>query len=298
MAAVTRTLLCAANLIGGSLADVFLAKQEKPTIVLATPYATYHNATLQIYKKVLEDSGYLVEPIFNVPHAEMYPHFTGQNTSDYVVDIVVSADLPNNHFRFLGDYLDVFEVIGTSYEILQIFFAAPDYTGLNSISDIATSSVNKTIVGFNVLECPVCPDLADKWISERLPGFTSLPLSKSELTATIEDKLERQEDFVVTMYAPMFYGAKFPQLKMLDMEDYKADIFNQGKALIRKEAINKLDARTLRKLSAVFVGSDELSKMDYEIYKRQQAGSGDNAVEEVALQWIEDNKKTFEMFSW
>jgi hypothetical protein len=48
----------------------------------------------------------------------------------------------------------------------------------------------------------------------------------------------------------------------------------------------------------VFVGSDELSKMDYEIYKRQQAGSGDNAPEEVALQWIEDNKKTFEMFSW
>jgi hypothetical protein len=239
-----------------------------------------------------------VEPIFNIPHKDMYPHFTGENTSDYVVDIVVSADLPNNHFRFLGDYLDVFEVIGTCYEILQIFFAAPDYTGLSSISDIAGSSVNKTILGFDVLECPVCPDLADKWISERLPGFTSEPLPKSELTAEIEGKLERKEDFVVTMYAPMFYGAKFPQLKKLDMENYTADIFNQGKALIRKDAINKLDEQTLRKLSAVFIGSDELSKMDYEIYKRQQSGSGDNAVEEVALEWIRDNQKTFDMFSW
>jgi ABC-type proline/glycine betaine transport system substrate-binding protein len=296
--ATMRALLCTANLLAGSLADVFLAKEDKPTIVLATPYATYHNATLQIYKRLLEDNGYSVEPIFNIPHKDMYPHFTGQNTSDYVVDIVVSADLPNNHFRFLGDYLDVFEVIGTCYEILQIFFAAPDYTGLSSISDIAGSSVNKTILGFDVLECPVCPDLADKWISERLPGFTSEPLPKSELTAEIEGKLERKEDFVVTMYAPMFYGAKFPQLKKLDMENYTADIFNQGKALIRKDAVNKLDERTLRKLSAVFIGSDELSKMDYEIYQRQQSGSGDNAVEEVALEWIRDNQKTFDMFSW
>jgi len=199
----------------------------------------------------------------------------------------------------LGDHLDQFEVIGTCYEILQIFLAAPSYTGISSLSDLAAaSSVNTTVLGFDVLECPVCPDLTERWITERLPGFTSKPLEKSALTQEIAEKLERQEDFVVTMYAPMFYGALFPQLKKLDMEEYTADIFNQGKALIRKEAVQKLDARTLRKLSSVFVGSDELSKIDYEIYKKQQDGIGDNAPEEVALQWIEDNRKTYDMFSW
>lgn len=272
---------------------------QKPKIVLATPYATYHNATLQIYKRLLEDNGYSVQPITDIPHKDMYPHFTGENTSDYIVDIVVSSDLPNNHFRYLGDHLDKFEVVGTCYEILQIFLAAPSYTGITSLSDLAAaSSVNTTILGFDAFECPVCPDLTQRWITERLPGFASKPLGKKLLTEAIADKLNRQEHFAVTMYAPMFYGALFPQLKKLDMEEYTADIFNQGKALIRKDAIQKLDARTLRKVSSVFVGSEELNKIDYEIYKKQQAGVGDNAPEEVALQWIENNRKTYDMFSW
>lgn len=216
-----------------------------------------------------------------------------------MVDIVVSADLPNNHFRYLGDHLDVWEAFGTCYEELQIFLAAPSYMGISSLSDLAAaSSVNRTVLGFDVLECPVCPVLTEKWIAERLPGFESKPLGKSELTQALEDKLHNKENFVVTMYAPMFYGALFPELKKLDMEEYTAEIFNQGKALIRKDAISKLDSRTLRKLSSVFIGSDELSKIDYEIYKKQQAGSGDNAPEEVALQWIENNQKTYDMFSW
>lgn len=283
----------------GDVQQKEIRQDDPPRIVLATPYATYHNATLHIYKKVLEDNGYAVDPIFNVPHKDMYPHFTGTNTSDYVVDIVVSSDLPNNHFRYLGDYLDTFEVIGTCYELLQIFLAVPSYVGVGNLSDLAAStSVNKTIHGFDVLECPVCPDLTTKWISERLPGFQSQPLPKAELTALVTEKLERQEHFAITMYAPMYYGALFPSMTKLDMEEYTADIFNQGKALIRKDAIEKIDARTLRKLSAVFVGSEELSKIDYEIYKLQQEGRGDNAVEEVALQWIKDHQKTFNMFSW
>lgn len=279
--------------------DLFLAKSDKPTIVLATPLATYHNATLQVYKKVLEDEGYPVLPIDSVPHKDMYPHFTGQNTSEYVVDIVVSSDLPNNHFRYVGDHLDVFDVVGTCYEILQIFLAAPSYTGLASLSDLAASTTtNRTILGFDTLECPVCPDLTSRWAAERLPGFVSVPMEKAALTSTIAEKLGRKEDFVVTMYAPMFYGALFPELKMLDMEEYTAEIFNQGKALIRKDAIRKLDARTLRKLSSVFIGSQQLSKIDYEIYKKQQAGAGENAPEEVALQWIKEHQKVYDMFSW
>lgn len=294
------SMLCIACLVGNAVAaDLFLQIADKPTIVLATPLATYHNATLQVYKRLLEDSGYAVQPIHSVPHKDMYPHFTGQNTADYVVDIVVSADLPNNHFRYLGDYLDTFDVLGTSYELLQIFLAAPSYTGVTSLKDLAASTtMNKTILGFDVLECPVCPDLTERWASERLPGFVSRPMEKTALTSAIAEKLERQEHFVVTMYGPMFYGALFPELKMLDMEEYTADIFNQGKALIRKDAVDKLDGRTLRKLSSVFIGSDELNKMDYEIYKKQQDGRGENAPEEVALQWIKDHQKTYDMFSW
>ena len=71
-----------------------------------------------------------------------------------------------------------------------------------------------------------------------------------------------------------------------------------GKALIRKDAIDKLDSTTLRRLGAAFIGSDELSRIDYQIYLRQQAGTGANAPEEVALQWIRDNNATYNMFSW
>lgn len=215
------------------------------------------------------------------------------------MDIVVSSDLPNNHLRFLEGYFDQFEVLGTCYEKLQIFLAAPSYMDIGSLTDLVNApSVNKTILGFDTLECPVCPDLTQSWISARLPGFRSQPTSKSSLTAIIADKLQRKERFVTTMYAPMFYGALFPQLKALDMEEFTPKIFNQGKALIRKESIGKLDPTTLRRFGAVFIGSDELSKMDYQIYQKQQAGIGANAPEEVALQWIRDHNATYSMFSW
>jgi len=109
-----------------SLEDMICGVGPQPhnQVILATPVATFHNVTLQIYKKVLEEHGVNVRSITSVEHAKMYPFFTGANGTRQCVDLVVSSDLPNNHAPWLKNYTDRWSTAGTSYELLQ----APVFT--------------------------------------------------------------------------------------------------------------------------------------------------------------------------
>jgi len=276
--------------------------QDKPfkkgTIQLATPVASFHNATLQVYKKVLEDRGYKVNAITAINHAEMYPFFTGAHGKKPYVDMVVSSDLPNNHAPWLKNYTDAYDVVGTCYELLSIFLSAPSYTGITSLSEAAKSKdVDKKIIGFDIDPCARCPDLANEWIAKRLKGFTYTAMSMKELKAALTEKIAAKTSFLTTMWAPTYWNAIFPALKKLDMEEFEPSLFNQGKALIRKAAKDKFDSKTLSVLSAVFLGTDTINKLDLSVYKKQQAGSN-NAPEEAALEWIAANRNTYDMFFW
>lgn len=269
------------------------------TIVLGTPVASFHNVTLQVYKKILEDRGYQVTAVTAIEHAKMYPFFTGAGGAKPYVDMVVSSDLPNNHATWLKDYTESYDVVGTCYELLSIFLAAPAYSGISSLSDAAASTtVEKTIIGFDIDPCARCPDLAQEWISKRLPGFSykAFPDTAS-LNATLTDKIAKKAVFLTTMWAPTYWNAVFPALKKIDMEEFEAKLFNQGKALIRKAAAAKFDAKTLSILGAVFLGTDLVNKLDYSVYTKIKAGST-NAPEEAALEWIAAHRDIYDMFSW
>lgn len=265
-------------------------------IVLATPVATFHNATLQVYKAVLEQHNLTVRTVTNIEHAIMYKYFTGNGgETEQCIDMVVSSDLPNNHAPWLKAFTDQYNVVGTCYELLQIFLAAPGYANMKSLTQLAASKdVNKTIIGFEIDPCARCPGLADTWIKERLPGFTYLPLSQDALRAELQHKIAAKEIFVSTWWQPSKWAGEFPTMHRLDMEEYTAQLFNQGKALIRKSSLKKFPPQALSAVGAVFLGTDVVGKLAYDA---QQIG-GDNAPAVVATKWIEDNRATFDMFSW
>jgi len=271
-------------------------------IVLGTPLASFHNATLQVYKKILEDHGHTVQTVTNVRHPDMYPYFTGANGKTPYIDMVVSSDLPNNHAPWLKDYKGTYEVMGTCYELLQIFLAAPAYTGITSLTELkASTAANKTIIGFDLDPCARCPDLAAQWIREDLgAGWTYLPFNKADLPAELTRRLAAKEVFVSTWWSPSYWNALFPAMKKLDMEKFTSSLFNQGKALIAKRSRSKFSDKTLSALGAVFIGNDAINAMDYAIYQLKQEGgaAADNAAETVALKWIADNQATYNMFSW
>eukprot|EP00662_Eupelagonemidae_sp_cell21_P051910 gene51910-19400_t len=117
---------------------VVCPKDLKPNeILLGTPVATFHNATLQVYKAVLEQHNLTVRTVTNVAHPTMYKYFTGADGTRQCIDMVVSSDLPNNHAPWLKDYTDQYNVVGTCYELLQIFLAAPGYASIKSLTQLA-----------------------------------------------------------------------------------------------------------------------------------------------------------------
>lgn len=275
---------------------VVCPKDLKPNeILLGTPVATFHNATLQIYKAVLEQHNLTVRTVTNVEHAIMYKYFTGAEGTRQCVDMVVSSDLPNNHAPWLKDYTDQYNVVGTCYELLQIFLAAPSYASIKSITQLAASKeVNKTIMGFAKDPCARCPDLAAQWIKERLPGFTYHAYAQEEIKAVLQQKMAAKEHFVSTWWAPSKWAGQFPTMQRVDMEEYTPSLFNQGKALIRRASLDKFPPQALSAAGAVFLGTDTVGKLAYDA---EQLG-GDNAPAKVAAKWIAENKATFDMFSW
>jgi hypothetical protein len=295
--------------LGSQPAVVFeeqtLGRSDPAEIVLATPVASFHNATLQVYAQVLRDMGHKVRTVTDIQHKFMYPYFTGAEGKDRYIDMVVSSDLPNNHAPWLEAYKESYSVVGTCYEMLSIFLAAPGYAGVKKLSDLKGSKVNKTIIGFDVDPCARCPDLAATWIKEELgEGWTYQPTKNAaDLVDIYKKKLENKELFVTTWWSPTYWNAVFPELQQLDMERFAPALFNQGKALVSTASpliTDPKNAATLRALSSVFIGNSELSKMDHEIFQRQQKGGADagNAPYIVAQKWIKDNARTYSMFFW
>jgi len=289
----------------GLTAESWFATEQMPPIVIGSPVGSFHNATLQIYAQVLRDMGHTVTTVTDIQHAEMYPHFTGAGGASRYIDMVVSSDLPNNHVTWLGDYKDTFNVVGTCYDLLQIYLAAPSYTGIKTLSEVKDApGMNKTLIGFDIDPCARCPDLANTWIKEELgAGFTYLPFSQKDLENELKRKLAAKEVFATTFWAPTYWDTLFPELQQLDMGKFGPMLFNQGKALVSTASplvTNTSYARTLRAVSSVFIGTKEVSKMDYSIYEMQKQGGtvADNAPYIVAQQWIKDNTATYQMFMW
>lgn len=286
------------------MATALLGSHNAAPIHIGTPVGSYHNFTLQVYSQVLRDMGHEVKTTTNIPHKDMYPHFTGAEGAERYIDMVVSSDLPVNHAEWLEKYQSSFSVVGTCYEFQSIFLAVPSDSGIKAISELKGSKVNRTIIGFDIDPCAKCPELVAKWIKEELgEGFSYLPMSEAALKDTLKSKLAAKEVFATTFWSPSYWNALFPQLQKLDMGKFAAGLGNQGKALVSTASplvTDPKNAKTLRALSAVFIGDSELTKADYKIFQVKQKGGEDAANAEyiVAQQWIQDNRRLYDMFFW
>jgi hypothetical protein len=108
--------------------------QVQPLIRLGTANRTYGNVTLQVYKEVMERSGYYdIETVTDLKHEDMYPLFTEMPRTENTIDIVVASDLPYNHGRYLAGKWYVFFVAGTSYEAQSITFVMPSTSKTNTL---------------------------------------------------------------------------------------------------------------------------------------------------------------------
>ena len=277
-----------------------LVQAEKPQIVIGYPTSGHHNVTIWVYIKALQQLVYQNIKIITYAHPQLYPMFTGGEpvkdgngipvceetgcaelcrahgfSTSPCVDIVGSSDIPVNHATWLEDFQDQYDVSGTAYEEDQIGLFAPDYAPFNSLSGaVASNGLNKTIFGFlsgpadgcDTAYCPKCagqPFITDSTGPIQMNNFVWKGFSCPDFESIVADKLAKRESFLVEMWVPMFWNARFPELHMLDMEQYLDNVRpNQGKILIRKDRKYKLDAKALSVLSAIFIGNKNVNMMD------------------------------------
>jgi len=273
-----------------------LQPQVAPPIRLGTGRRNYGNATLQVYKQVMEDSGfYTFETITDMKHKDMYQLFTEMPRTENTIDIVVASDLPNNHGQFLEGKHDVFFVIGTSYEAQSITIVMPSASkikSLHELSDASSSFLDKTVYTFDYLACPVCFDFASKWAEDYLPGFIVEAKSVEELSDLTAKKIQTGNDeLVVVSWIPHGFNTEF-SLKVLDMQELKLKYMNQGKVLVRKDAAWKLGKQGMSLLASIIVPTGDVQVMDLNVTKNGMTPA------ETAARWISEHQDIVDMWSW
>jgi len=291
--------------------------------------------------------GYEVKLVFKYVHPQLYPMFTGFGGLDAdckkegcadlceaeglgmqspCLDFVVDSNIPVNHATWLKPYTDVYDVMGTAFESQFIGLFVPDYSGATTITEAATMpGFESTIVGFKggdndhcaTLYCPKCGE-------GKLPYIEGPPLSTNGFTyesffcpdfeTEVAKKLENKDKFIVLMWTPMVWGARFPQLVPLDLEQYQYIIKpNVGKAQVRKDRRHKFSDKALSVLGAIFIGTEDVKAMDgwSHGFNNDPPGqlceyeSWDTACsQEAAQKWIKRNsdhgevKGVWETFFW
>jgi len=291
--------------------------------------------------------GYEFKLVWKYVHPQLYPMFTGAGGLDAgckkegcadlcaesglgdtspCLDFVVDSNIPVNHATWLERPTDVYDVMGTAFEDQFIGLWAPDYAGVKSISEAAlTPDFSRKILvfisgpgdGCNTMYCPKCGEGNLPYIKGpplSTAGFTVDPVSCPEFETQIAAKLEKKEKFMVLMWTPSVWGARFPQLQALDLGGYEYIIKpNQGKAMVRKDARHKFSDKAISVLGAIFIGTEGAQQMDgwSHGFNNDPPGqlcdysSWDHACSaEAAKKWIHMNKNhgttkgVWETFFW
>jgi len=240
---------------------------------------------------------------------------SGLGNKSPCIDFAVDSNIPVNHATWLKAYTDTFDVIGTAFETQYITLWAPKYTGWKTINCAAKAlekgNADDTIIGFKgglendcaTLYCPKCgngdlPYISGPPLSTAGYGYKSLYCPDFE--KKVARKLKKKKNFVVLMWTPQVFSARFPELVPLDILNYTYLIKpNQGKAQVRKAARHKFSDKALSVLGAIFIGTEDVKMMDGWSHgvNNEPAGQlchyeswNNNCALEAAQKWIRQNK--------
>lgn len=193
---------------------------EKGTITLGfLPAWTDGLSTAYLLKNQLEKMGYAVEMSDQVDAGVLY---TGLSEGDF--DMFPSAWPEVTHADYMAEFGDRIEDIGAYYEGAVLTLAVPDYVDIDSIEDLKGQAdrFDGKIIGIepgagltnqtqNVAMAPEADggyDLAGEY--ELLTSSTAVMLT------TLADKIDQQEDVVVTLWRPFWANDVYPVRDLLD----------------------------------------------------------------------------------
>ncbi|MEJ6555513.1 MULTISPECIES: glycine betaine ABC transporter substrate-binding protein [Microbacterium] len=192
---------------GGSTGD-------KGTITLGfLPSWTDGLSTAYLLENKLEEIGYNVEM---KTLTDAGPLYTGLAQGD--VDIYPSAWPELTHKKYMDEYGDDIEDLGTYYENAKLTIAVPEYSELTSIEDLKGKGANYDgkIIGIEPgagLTEQTTKMLGETGLDSEYELVTS---STAAMLTELKKATDAKEDIVVTLWRPFWANDAFP---VKDLED-------------------------------------------------------------------------------
>lgn len=277
------------------------ADMQKPTppykaVTIGTPGVSFHQVANMLAVRGLEQLGYTVTIVDQLPHRDMYPMFTGANGTTISIDMVTGADLPYNHAEWLEPYISEYAAVGTMNEATDIIVSVTAGAGVTTVSELGNPPTGfiQTLIGLDEDTCPACVTNGNEIIAS-VPGmedYTYEAYNSSEFVKVVSAREAAGEAFAVVWYVPTYLNDALPSLSQLTGDVAPFNESNQGKTLVRYDSLHKFTPPALHFIGAVFAGNTNIVDMDVDVNEEGMSAA------QAADLWISQHKDTFDMFFW
>ncbi|PRZ04924.1 glycine betaine/proline transport system substrate-binding protein [Isoptericola sp. CG 20/1183] len=217
-AALGLTLTACASDDAGSDGATEESAAEDMTITLGyIPSWTDGLSTAYLLDNVLSEAGYTVE------HEEVQEAgllYTALAEGD--VDMYPSAWPEVTHAKYMEEYGDSIEDIGTYYGNAKLTMAVPEYTDIDSIAELADNPdlFDGTITGIEPgagLTAAVQDNVIPTYGLDEA-GYELQTSSTTAMLTELEQATENEEDILVTLWQPFWANASYPVKTLEDPE--------------------------------------------------------------------------------
>lgn len=191
------------------------ASEEMGTITLGfLPAWTDGLSTAYLLENQLEEMGYTVEMETVGEAALLY-----QALSNGDVDMYPSAWPEVTHARYMEEYGDGIDDVGTYYDDAKLTWAVPEYMDISSIEDL--KGMADTFDG-KIIGIEPSAGLTDASQNSVIPEYELgdeyelVTSSTTAMLAELKNATDSEEPIVVTLWRPFWANAEFP---VKDLED-------------------------------------------------------------------------------
>lgn len=233
-----------------------------------------------LLKVQLEEMGYTVE---TEELNDAGPLYVGLSQGD--IDIYPSAWSEVTHASYMKEYGDRIEDLGAYYDNAVLTWAVPKYSQIRSIEDIPrfADALDSKIIGIEP-SAGLTEASQDSVIPQYgLEAFTLVTSSTTAMLAELKNKVDAQEEIVVTLWRPFWANAEFG---MRDLEDPKG-------ALGESEALHFLATQGFSEKHpevAAWIGQLKLDDEQYGSLEDTVVNQYEEGQETEAVKaWIEAN---------
>ncbi len=251
-------------------------ENKENTIVIGFVSWEENIALANIAKIALEEEGFTVK----FKYADIDPIFS-RLLPRKKIDVFMDAWLPVTHQKYVDEYKDHFEIIGTNFKSAKTGLVVPAYVNLHSITELnqEKAKFKRKITGIDIGAGIM--QSAEKAITTYELEFELIPSTNFAMDTALKKAINQQEWIVITGWMPNSMFAEH-ELKFLEDPESVFGEEEQIKTIVRKDFKNDFPKAT-EILKKIQLNDEEMSSLLKEIKEAKHDFEG-------AETWAKKNK--------